>query len=358
VPQAKNRLMSAAALSARGSTSLQDVARAAGVSMSTASRALNGHVTVAEPLRQRVERVARDMSYVPHASARALASKRTMRVACLLPTIDNTIFAQFSEALQRHIRAEHYGMMVAVTDFDQANEARAIREVVGAGIDGLALVGATRDPDLYAYLTDRRVPFLLTSIYAPQVEHVQVGYDNAGGARTLTTYLIELGHRRIAAIDGPVSDNDRAAARFRGVREALELQGLSMPPEAMVERRFTISDGRTGLRAILAQYPGVTAIVCGNDILAIGALLEARAMGRRIPEDLSIAGFDDLDLASQLEVGLTTIRVPNREMGEVAGATLLAMIAGRTPPPITLLPTALILRGSTCPPRTALTMPI
>jgi LacI family transcriptional regulator len=347
LPQGRKRFPGGRAKQLAASVSLQDVAHAAGVSLATASRALNGRRSVADDLRLRVEAAAKALSYVPHASARALASQRTLRVACLLPTIDNTIFARFSEAVQRRFRADGYSMLLSVTDFDRQNEARAIHEMVAAGIDGLVLVGAERDGKLYDFLARRGVSFLLTNIYAPHMTHVQVGYDNAAGAKSLTTYLIDLGHRHIAAIDGPVRDNDRAADRFRGVREALDERGLSMPPNAMVERRFTIEEGRSGLRAIVERFPTVTAVVCGNDILAIGAMLEARAIGLRVPEDLSITGFDDLDLASQLGIGLTTIRVPNREVGALAADTLLAMIGARPVPRIRIVPTSLIVRQST-----------
>jgi LacI family transcriptional regulator len=114
-----------------------------------------------------------------------------------------------------------------------------------------------------------------------------------------------------------------------------------------VERRFSIAEGRDGLRAIVETFPAATTIVCGNDILAIGAMLEARTMGLRVPEDISITGFDDLDFASQLDVGLTTIRVPNREVGELAGDTLLAIIGGQSVPATTIVPTKLIVRQST-----------
>ncbi len=330
---------------------LADVAVMAGVSLATASRALNGQLNVDETLKLRVEMASASLSYVPHASAKALASRRTMRIACLLPTIDNSIFARFAEALQRSIRTQRFGMMVSVTDFSEEIERRAIHEVVAAGVDGIILVGARRSQSIYKFLAKHRIRFLLTSIYAPQCRHPQVGYDNAAASLGLVEYLIRLGHRRIGVIDSPAAGNDRAADRLAGIRQALAQHGLNLEPNAILEQKFTIENGRKGLRMLLEEFPDITGIVCGNDILAVGALLEARAMGLRVPQDLSIAGFDDLELASQLEMGLTTVRVPNIEMGEQAGQILIKMIEGQPAPFLTSVRTSLIVRGSTDVPR-------
>jgi LacI family transcriptional regulator len=332
-------------------STLQDVARAAGVSAATASRALNGNAAVARSLQSRVEAAAEALSYVPHASARALASRRTCRIACILPTIDNSIFARFSEALQRRIQRDQYGMMLSVTDFDEEIEARAIREVTAAGVDGIVLVGARRPREIYEFLTRRRLPFLLTNIFAPNVPYPQVGYDNMAGSQSVVRYLMDIGHKNFAAIDGPLSENDRAADRFRGVRLALAERGIQIEQNALIERRFTIQDGRNGFRTVMENYPDTTAVICGNDILAIGSLLEARSMGLRVPADISITGFDDLELASQLEISLTTVRVPMVEMGERAAETLLCLLRGQHAPQSTLVPISLVVRESTGAPR-------
>ncbi len=333
------------------SVSLKNVAEAAGVSLATASRVLNGNVSVAHDLKVRVEAAASELSYVPDAAGRALASKRTMRIACLLPTIDNAIFARFAEALQRRARDARYSLMVSVTEFDAEIEAREIHDLVASGVDGLVLVGAARRPEIYKFLANRRLPFVLTNIHAPGLPHVQVGYDNFEASRKVVNYLVDIGHRQIATIDGPMHENDRAADRRRGVRSALMERGLTLDPRAAVDRHFTIDDGRIAFRTIMENCPDTTAITCGNDILAIGAMLEAKTLGLRVPEDVSITGFDDLDLAAQLDVGLTTIRVPTGDMGHRAAETLLDMINDNPVAQITMVPTSLVLRGSTGVPR-------
>ena len=170
----------------------------------------------------------------------------------------------------------------------------------------------------------------------------------------MVRYLLDIGHIHFAAIDGPIRENDRAQDRFKGVQAALNERNIEMPPGALIEKKFTFEEGRKGFRTVIEHHPEVTAIVCGNDILAIGALFEARSMGLRIPADMSIAGFDDLDIASQLDIGLTTIRVPMDEMGELAGDTLVAMIDGKLVPKVNLVTTSLIIRGSTGVPRKSL----
>lgn len=334
--------------------SLRDVAQRAGVSMATASRVMNQPELVRPPLRQRVADAARELRYVPNPAARALARRRTMRIGAVIPTVDNTIFSHFITAITRRMRSDGYSLLVSFDEFDPGLEASEIRALVAAGIDGMILVGESRDADLFALLESSRIPVVLTNIVTTTPGRICVGDDNRGGAEMIARYLLDLGHRHIGIVDAPAALNDRAALRIAGVRASLSARGLAVPDAAVVERRYGIPDGRDGLRALLSACPDTTAVICGNDVLAIGAILEARAMGLRVPEDLSISGFDGLELATQLELGLTTVAVPMAEMGLKSAEVMLGLIAGKSPPSATTLTHELIVRGSTGRPRSAL----
>jgi LacI family transcriptional regulator len=195
----------------------------------------------------------------------------------------------------------------------------------------------------------RGIPFVNTAIYDPRSPHPNIGFDNQAAAVRLTEHLLDLGHRSFAMIAGPSQVSDRAGGRVKGVRQALAARGLTLPAERTIEGPYRVQQGRQGLRALMSGKSRPTVVVCGNDVLAFGALLEAQALGLRVPHDVSIAGFDDLDWASQLPPGLTTVALPAREVGQLAADYLMNRLAGQTVPHATEVEVKLILRGSTGP---------
>ena len=332
------------------SVGVRQVARAAGVSTATVSRALNTPQRVSPPIRARVLEAARQLNYIPDPAARALASQRSYRIGALIPTIDNSIFAGFLEALHKRLRAAGYNLLLSSYEFDPKLELEETRALLEGGIDGLILAGEERDAALYDMLAARRLPYVLVSIYVPEGPHPCVGYDNRAGGAAAANYLLDLGHREIGMIQGPTTINDRARLRAQGVREALEARGVPLPPERVVERPFSIADSRAALRHLVSSAPEITAVVCGNDVLAIGALLEAQALGLAVPDRLSIVGYDGLELAAQMTPPITTIDVHTGLMGRYAGDYLLARLNGEFAPQRTRIETSLVVRGSSGPP--------
>ena len=333
-----------------GSVGVRQVAREAGVSTATVSRALNTPERVTAEMRARVLEAARRLNYIPDPAARALSSQRSNRIGALIPTIDNSIFARFVEALQKQLRAAGYGLFIASHEFDPRLEVEETQRLLEGGIDGLILTGERRDPSLYDLLSARGLPYVLTSIYLPDGPHPCVGYDNRAGSAALARYLTDLGHREIGMIQGPTAVNDRALLRAQGVRDVLEGRGIALPPERVVERPFSIAQSRVALRHLLTASPEITAVICGNDVLAIGALLEAQSLGMDVPARLSIVGFDGLELAAQMSPSITTIDVPTGLMGRSAGEYLLAILRGDFILHKTLIETSLVVRGSSGPP--------
>jgi LacI family transcriptional regulator len=182
-------------------------------------------------------------------------------------------------------------------------------------------------------------------------KHPAVGFDNQHAGRLLADYLLQLGHRRFGVIAGILKDNDRASARLKGVQESLMLAGIPFSDNCVVERPYSIEGGRDGLSLLLTRKPLPTAIICGNDILAVGALYEARARHIEVPEKLSIAGFDDMPLASVTSPPLTTVHFPMAEVGTNAAVYLLNVLGASQEPVEHELPIRLTVRGSVGPPR-------
>jgi len=325
-----------------------DVAAAAGVSISTVSRALAGHARVDPRLAERVRTAAASLGYVPDRRGRALVQRRSNSIGAVVPTIDNPIFARALNALQVRLDADGHRLLLATTEYDHGRELAAVQALVEHGVDGVVLVGARHHPGVLPLIGARGIPVVCTWTYDPDAAIATIGFDNREAMQRLTWHLVDLGHRRIAMIAGVAEGNDRAAARRDGFAAALAARGLE--PHAILERPYTIAEGRAAARLLLAAPHPPTALACGNDILAFGALAEAREMGIAVPAQVSVTGFDDVDLASHVVPPLTTMRVPSAEMGKLAAEYLLARLAGRDVRQAIALDAELILRASTAPP--------
>ena len=204
------------------------------------------------------------------------------------------------------------------------------RLLIERGLEGVVLIGELHRPELYELLNRVRIPYVNTYVYRTDNAHPCVGFDNRLATSEMTEFLLGLGHNVFGVISAVTAGNDRASERVAGVRGALERHGLTLPPEAVYERPYSIASGREGLRYLRSLDPPPTAIMCGNDILAMGALVECRSLGIRIPQQISIVGFDNLEFAAHLDPPLTTMEVPAAEMGERAADLLLRRIGGQS----------------------------
>ncbi|MEM1346812.1 MAG: LacI family DNA-binding transcriptional regulator, partial [Pseudomonadota bacterium] len=251
---------------------LSDVAEAAGVSSATVSRCLNAPERVAEATRARVEAAVAALGYTPHFAGMALASKRTNTVGAVIPTMDNAIFARALQAMEETLAAEGVTLLVASSGYDPEREALQVRALLGRGVDGLLLIGAARPAPTYALLEQRGVPLVLAWTDRAGQGGVPVGFDNAHAAKAMAERVLDLGHRHLAMIAGLTTGNDRATARVAGVRAALGYRGLALAPERLIEAPYTLAAGEAAFATLMAQDPRPTAVLCGNDVLAAGAL--------------------------------------------------------------------------------------
>ncbi len=335
----------------RTTTTLDDVARAAGVSPATVSRCINQPASVREEKRERILNAIERLGYVPNGSARALASRKTRMIGAIMPSLDNMLFGGPLEAFQKEVGSAGYTVAVACSEYDPQQERIHVRNFLESRVDGLLLVGAQRDPDIYRQLERQGVPYVLTWISSDARKDHCVGFDNAAAAEQLVDYLVSLGHRHFGMISGFIEHNDRAKARYLGVRTALERHGLSLPPDQLLHRPFEPDAGRDAFHLLMSAANPPTAVLCGSEPHAYGALFEARDMNIDVPGEVSVTGFDDMWLASQISPPLTTVRTPRGRMGRQAAQHLLAQLRGErlvAPRPIE---TTLVVRKSTAAPR-------
>lgn len=336
----------------RRQVSLGDVARAAGVSTASVSRVLNSPERVRPQLRARIEAAIQELGYIPSGAARALVTRKTRAIGAIVPTLDDAIFATGIGSLQRRLTRLGYTLLVAASEYDWAQELREAQTLLTHGVEGIMLIGEAHDRALYRLLERSGVPFVNCWIYRAASEYPCIGFDNRRAAYQLAEYLIELGHRDVAMIAGITQGNDRAHDRVMGVRDALAANGYGLSSERFVEQPYDIAEGRNGLRELLARRTEPpTAVICGNDVLAMGALFECQSRGLGVPEFMSIAGFDDLSISAHLQPGLTTVRVPSAEMGQRAADFLVQRLSGQPALDHIEVETSLVVRGTTARPR-------
>jgi LacI family transcriptional regulator len=330
---------------------LADVAKVAGVSLATASRVLNHPESVRPTIQAKVRRAMKLLSYTPDATARALASGRSKVVGAVVPTLETAIFAKGIQALQNRLSDHGFGLLLANSQYDPGKELDEIRVLLERGVDGIVLVGDNLSSDVLSILKQYDVPAVTTYVSNSQHGIPAVGIDNLKGAYEAARYLLEIGHRKFGIITSDSPNNDRTQVRFEGILKALTEAGLNCSNDQVVKVPHSVANGRIGLRKLMQIDQGITAVVCTTDALAIGAMSESRAMGLLVPRDLSITGYDDVEIASEYEPPLTTVHVPAADVGRLAADRLFSMISGLPLGPSNIeLPARLMIRASCAPP--------
>lgn len=325
---------------------LDDVARESGVSTATVSRCLNQPNKVSDKTRKKVMRAVDLLGYTPNFGARVMASRRSHTIGAIIPTMDNAIFARGIQAFQEALRELGYNLMVSSTSYRPEIEAEQIRSLVARGADGLLLIGYERDQEIYDYLERQSIPTLLAWAFDAQSPLPSIGFDNRASMMDLTRRVLSMGHRRISVISGIIEGNDRAAERLRGIRDGLASEGLDLDQLRVIETPYDIDNGAEAFETLMQGPDRPTVVMCGNDVLAVGAIQRAEDLGLQIPDDVSITGFDDIELARIVTPRLTTVHVPHREMGRRAAKELIAMVEGQSPGLSTELRSSLEFRAS------------
>jgi LacI family transcriptional regulator, gluconate utilization system Gnt-I transcriptional repressor len=335
---------------ASGRVTLADVARLAGVSPITVSRALRSERSVAPELIQRVQDAARKLGYVPDPAARALASRTGSHVAVLIPLLSNALFVDLLEAVQGTMRAAGYQTLIGVTHYDAAEEAQLLREQLLHRPAGLLVTGLDRPASTRALIEGSGVP----CVHLMEIDTTPgatgpfcVGFSQFDAGADLTRHLLQRGRRRIAFAGAQL--DPRTLQRLQGWRQAMGDAGLhDTRLEWLNPAPSSLALGGQMLEQILAQTPAVDAVFFCNDDLAQGALLTALRLGVKVPDELAVAGFNDLTGSDQMLPPLTTVRTPRSEIGLAAAQMLLTLMRGQTPARRCVdLGYGLVLRGST-----------
>lgn len=325
---------------------LDDVAKRAGVSTATVSRCMNAPDRVVEATRLRVQEAIDALGYTPNFAARVMAAKRTMTIGAIIPTIENAIFARGLQAIHEELHLLGYTLLVSSSSYRRDLEEEQIKALVARGADGLLLIGYDRDPSIYAFLKQRGVAVVIAWAHVPGRAQTSVGFDNYGSMRKLAEHVHSIGHRRIGMISANIEGNDRALGRLNAVRDVFADSPSSV---SVIETPYEIDNGARAFEMLMSAPVRPSVIMCGNDVLAVGALRGARQMGVDVPGDVSVTGFDDIELAEIVTPALTTVHVPHREMGRKAARTLVEMVEQKTGGTSVALQSFLMLRASLGP---------
>jgi DNA-binding LacI/PurR family transcriptional regulator len=330
---------------------LEEVARAAGVSRATASRVFTASPRVSDEARRAVERAARQLGYVPNRAARSLVTGRSDSVALVIPEPSARLFGEpFFPRLVRGIAealAAQERQLVLLLPQGVDDQSRVARYLTAGHVDGALLVSLHGDDPLPARLVERRVPVVVGGRPPrdqPSVSYVDV--DNRTGALSAVRHLAALGRRRIATLMGTL-DMPPGLDRRNGYRRALELAGLANDPDMEERGDFSQESGLVGMRALLERCPELDAVFAASDLMAAGALQALREAGRRVPGDVAVVGYEDSPIAASTMPPLSSVRQPTEEMGrEMARLLLAALASGRQVPRQVVLATELVVRES------------
>lgn len=312
-----------------GQVTLERVAERAGVSPSTVSRILNGTAVVSDEKRAAVDRAIAELGFVPNPVARGLAGGRTLSIGVLTQAIDSPFYGAALRGIESELDKTGYNALFVSGHWNAAEEERCIDVLRSRRVDGIiVLTGRLSDQALRACA--KSVPVVVTGRSLKAAGLYALNFDNVGGGRMATEHLIQLGHRRIACITGDQAHPD-AVERLRGYREALKNAGIDCEDGLVVPGQFQEEGGRLAMEHLLNGRQRFTAAFACNDQMAFGAALALYRRGLRVPDDLSLVGFDDLAAASYSIPPLSTVRQPGFELGRLAAAAMLTMLAGGRP---------------------------
>jgi LacI family transcriptional regulator len=329
---------------------MAEIAALAGVSKPTVSKVMNGQPGVAAATRERVERIIAERGYVRNGVARALSAGRVGSMHLVVKEVDSPYFVEIIKGVEEVLEDAGLSMVLTTTQEEARRQRRWMARVVEHGTDGVILVLPDEHAEYLEQLRREGIPFAVVDDRGESLPDVpSVGATNFAGGFAATEHLLSLGHRRIAVIGGPPHKSTRA--RLAGYHTALQEAGVASDPNLVQPGDFLAGGGYAATQALLRTSEPPTAIFAGSDLQAMGVYKALHGHGLRVPDDMSVVGFDDVPLSGLLAPALTTVRQPLREMGALATRMLLRIVAGETLESKRVeLATALVVRGSCLPP--------
>jgi len=307
------------------------VAKAAKVSPSTVSRTFNHPNLVNPATRKKITRAVQKLGYIRNRAAQTMHGKRSGTIGLVVPTINHAIFAEVIQAFSISIDKAGFSLLLASHGYDLDLEYAMVRKLMEHRVDGVALVGLEHSDATTRLIEQQKVPALAIWNYSEGSALPCVGADNRLAGRLATEHLLALGHRDIGLIFPKTHGNDRAQHRLSAVRDALAKMGVSIPNEHVSEAPYSVSQAKQAALTLLSTPTRPTALLCGNDVIALGALFAAQRLELSIPDDLSIIGIGDFNGSADIEPGLTTIRIPAETIGRLAGERFTNYITSDNP---------------------------
>lgn len=327
---------------------IRDVADLVGVHHSTVSRALSPDKRdkISPAVVKKVERAAKKLGYVPNIVASSLKQNRTFTVGVLIPDLMNPLFPPIIRGIQDTAEAAGYTVITANTDDEAQKESDALRMMQGRSIEGVIIATARREDPIVEQCIANDIPFVLINRTVDRDGVNAVILDEDYGVRSILDHLISLKHKRIAHVAGP----QRTSTGYHRAKTFTDYLRTHNLPADLIEpaQKFTVEEGRQAFGRILARDNSFSAIVAGNDLLALGCMDAMRDVGLLVPENISITGYDDISFLERMSPALTTVQVPKYEMGSQAAKTLLDLIGGENMAPVVLrMQPRLVVRNST-----------
>ena len=326
------------------------VSKAAKVSPSTVSRFFNHPELLKAATRKRIEAAVRKQGYIRNRAAQTIHGIRSGTIGVIVPTLDHAIFAEVVQAFSDTVAEHGFTILLASHGYDQQREYAILRKLLEHRVDGVVLTGLSHDDAVFQLIDSQDIPSLLMWNYADDARYPCIGADNDLAGRMMAEHILSLGHRDIACMFPPTGGNDRAEARQASVMDALARAGVEVPDAWKLTTVYSVSASKRDTLALLSSQRKPTAMICGNDVLATGALYGATSAGLRVPEDISVVGIGDFSGSSEIEPALTTIRIPARRIGKEAGLALARAITTSTPAPSLHCKPTLIARASSASP--------
>ena len=302
------------------------VANAAKVSISTVSRSFNHPEKVRPETRKRIDRAVRKLGYIRNRAAQTMHGIRSGTIGLIVPTMDHAIFSELMEAFGASVEPHGFSMLVASHGYDLEKEYAITRKFLEHRVDGVALIGQDHSEETYQLLAQNGTPAISIWNYDAASRLPCVGADNARAGEMAAQHLITKGHKKIGLLFPPLGGNDRAKGRFDGAQQTLEADGLAPPQDWILQSRYSLSAAKRDVTALLSARHKPTALLCGNDVLAVGAIYAAQSLGMRVPQDLAVIGIGDFKGSEAMHPALTTIRLPAQRIGHQAGDQLAQAI--------------------------------
>ncbi|MBL8689404.1 MAG: LacI family DNA-binding transcriptional regulator [Rhodospirillaceae bacterium] len=324
--------------------SLEDVAKEAGVSIMTVSRAFRRPEALSEDTLSRVLQAADALGYVPNQIASGLRSRRSQTIACVIPTISSSVYANVVQGLSDAITADGYSLVLGTSNYGVDEERRVMTSLLGYRPEAVVLAGGDHRPELTRLVTRLKAPLVEIWELVPKPLDMNVGFSNHAAGAAIVEHLIRMGSRRIALM---TIRAEHARARARRIAYEAAAARLGHEP-IVVTSELSIEGGRRGMAMLRARHPDVDGVFCVSDSIALGAMLKANEIGWSVPDEIAIAGFGDFDIARHIPPGLTTVRVPEARVGQVAGEMIMSRLLRRPEGPYTVdVGFEVVARGST-----------